>query len=104
MFLGEQYAQYATDNLGRAFCIWVKLSLTPAEKFRIHGALFRHHIHVNALRHQGEESFRARPNMVDRVVDDALHRAFYMVHAPWVNRQYAFVYQYITRRLKQGTP
>lgn len=104
-FLGDQYAHYTTCNLGQALCIWVDVPLSPAEKFRVHRALFRHQIHVNALCHQGQEDDNSDWIILDGVhgvLHDALRSNFYGVHAPWVNTQYFCVYEHITRHLELG--
>lgn len=104
-FLGAEYAQHATDSLWQTLCIWVDIPLSPAEKFRVHRALFRHQILVNALCHQGrkgEDDIRAALPRDFHTIREALHRDFYGIHAPWVNRQYVCVHEYITRRLEEG--
>lgn len=104
-FLGKKYARHAACDLGMALCIWVDVPLSSAERFRVHRALFRHQIHVNALCHQGQEDDDSDWIILEGhhgALHDALRSDFYGVHAPWVNTQYFCVYEHFTHHLQQG--
>lgn len=66
--------------------------LSPTEDFRICRALYRFQIYSNL--------FFDRPAPLET---DGSHKAlFFGRHAPWVNSQLGFVYEYLERRVRVG--